>query len=297
LPEREFWLEGARLYTISNRAAGALSIPIQTHMSTGVLYESFFSGEISMWDELPGTHQQRLEDPSLRADGSREGAFRNNQHLLYANFSRLFAFSLPRPSGLHYPFPLEIYIGANVAAHVQTFLFSSKTRMGMNINADLGALVRLGVDYDLDTKQISRWLNFGACVKNVFPTSMMWIYANDPEEYTEPVYNSQFFGISYIDKSGLLNANWIVGASIHRSVQGEEVVFEEDTIGTRVYVSTYHVGLEAELFEMVSIRGGLSDMVPCLGAGIRWRNFRLDYTFRFDTVNFSPVQLGIGVLF
>jgi hypothetical protein len=153
-----------------------------------------------------------------------------------------------------------------------------KFRMGMGMNVNAGAEAVIGVDYNFATKTISRQVTLGASLRNIFPSNIIWLHS--PTGYREPFSFSQTYGISYYDKSGDLFANWTLAFALEKT----------DKL-------TYHGGIEAELWNIVALRAGMSNETPTLGAGVHYKNCFMDYAFRFDDLAWSMLRITMGVRF
>ena len=271
--------EYARLYgDLSTHGCAAVNIPLQEQMSVAAMYVRFQSGAISQWDSLPGTEAERLNNPSMRADGSNNGYFYNDQNMVTLSLAKVFSVPIPRPETYNYPLPMDLSAGINFKEFWQTLNPSGKVRMGMNVNCDAGLMLRVSLDYDLQAKQVDREVYIGATVKDILGTEVVWLHS--PDNYQETVDLSQYYGIAYIDKTHLLGANWLVTIAMERS-----------------YETTYHCGIEAQVFNMVALRLGVSENVFTCGAGITYKNYSLDYAFRFDDVDYSPIRISLKVSF
>jgi hypothetical protein len=275
----EISAEYANLYGgLSSQLCAAFHVPLQDRMCLTAFYSRFASGDITRWDTLAGTEQTRLEDPSLRADGSNLGTFTNDQNLLSVSIAKVFDFSFLRSSTYNFPLPIELAVGIGFKNFWQTMNPGGIVYMGMNINGDAGGLLRIGLDYDLQRKQVSRELYLGASVKDFFGTKVVWLHS--PDNYQETVDKSQYVGVSYIDKTHFLGANWIATVAMQKE-----------------YSVTYHAGLSAQFFDMATIRAGISDKVFTCGAGFTYRNYSLDYAFRFDDIDISPLRVSLQYSF
>ncbi len=288
LTEYEVWAEGAVLYGgLSKHAAGFAQVPLQNQIGIGAFYAPYFSGAIPRYDTIPA---------GQRSEGKPVGYFRNNQHLLALSVAKRFTFPLPRPAvAVGFPLPLDLGVGLSFKSFWQSVDPDGANRIGMNVNCDVGLLARIGLDYNLQKKEVQREVTIGVAVKNALPSKMVWV--NSPYHYEEPVYHSEYYGIGYIDRSPLLYADWTIALSMHREM-GEGVQTPQTSDDTTAgYAISYHGGIEAELWNTVFLRAGVSDRIPEVGTGIRYRNFRLDYAFRFDAIGYSPVRLGFGTYF
>jgi hypothetical protein len=275
----EISAEYARLYgDLSSHGCAAIHIPLQEQMSVDAFYERYQSGAIKEWDSLPGTPLQRLEDPSLRADGSDNGLFYNDQNSVILSLAKIFPMPIPRPESYSYPLPIDLSAGISFKDFWQTLNPYGKVYMGMNINCDAGLLLRVSIDYDLVKKQVCREVFAGVTVKDFLGTNVVWLHS--PDNYQENVDASEYYGISYIDRTHFLGANWLVSFALEKS-----------------YDVTYHGGIEAQFFDMVSLRAGLSEHVWTCGAGIAYRSYSLDYAFRFDDIDYSPLRIALRVSF
>ncbi|MDG5814812.1 hypothetical protein QA601_06980 [Chitinispirillales bacterium ANBcel5] len=285
LSEFEVSLEYANLFWgLAHHGVIALHMPLENAgIGLSALLIPFYSGTIQKWDTLSGTFQQRLHNPDLRADGSSDGHFYNTSTMMVVSLGRLFSIPLPRSAAGDLPLVMDVGSGVNFKGTWQTTNIDDKVRVGMNATLDLGVLMRFGVDYDFNYKKLSRFISLGVSLRNVIPSKMMWSHSDDgsgKREYKEPVHGTQHFGISYSDYSGFWGADWILTVSVIRN-----------------YAQTYHFGVEAEFWNTVSFRVGLSDKVPTLGTGVKFRNYFLDYAFRFDKLEYSPVRITMGFNF
>ena len=275
----EISVEYARLFGgISSQGCAAIHVPLQDRMSIDAFYTRYQSGTIYQWDTLPGTELERLSDPSMRADGSYQGIFSNDQNLLLLSVARVFTLPIPRVDSYSYPLPAEISGGINFKGFWQTMNPAGKVYMGMNVNCDAGMMLRIGLDYDLANKRVCREIYAGLDVRNFLGTRMVWLHS--PDDYQETVDMSESYGISYIDRTHFLGANWIASFSVLRD-----------------YGTTYHGGIEAQFADLISFRAGLSDKVFTCGAGVTYKNYSLDYAYRFDEIAASPVRLSLRVTF
>lgn len=271
-------IEGAKLYGgLSSLGTICFSAPVQNEVFAGVLYKAFFPDDIMEYDSLPGTFADRQY--SYNIDGyPSKGVFHNNQHSIIASVAKLFSIPIPRPSSYSLPLPVDIGIGLNVKSLIQTMTPGNKVRMGYNINLDVGAVLRMGVDYDLAEEAIRREVLIATAFRDILPTKMTWLHSY--EDYEEPIDYSRYFGISYIDRSGFLFADWTISLSLHRQ-----------------YEATLHAGLEGVFFDMVSFRAGVSNKIATLGAGVQYKRYSIDYSFTFDEIDYSFLRIGVGVKF
>ncbi len=277
---KSVWIEGARLYGgLSDIGVVSLAAPVQERLNLGLHYQGFFSGDIKQYDSLSGTYEQRLLDQELRPDeNSSTGVFHNNQNTIRISVARLFSLPVPRPSGFSLPFVLDIAGGLNFKYHWQTMNPGDQVYVGMNVNVDLGLAVRLGFDYSLKDKKLSRQILLSAAIHDVLPTRVNWLgsYLN----YVEETQSEGRYGIAYIDESGRLLADWTVAVGM--SLQYENPV---------------QFGIEAEFWDVVALRTGLNGKVPSIGAGVCIRSLSIDYAFTFDAPAYTPLRLALGYEF
>jgi hypothetical protein len=275
--------EGAELYdNLSRQACAAVAVPITGGLGITALYAPLFSGPIAQYDTLKGIYKDRLQNEALRADGSSLGEFLNNQHLVIVSVGKLLALTMPRPAQGGFPLPLDIGAGCSFKTGWQTMNPAGVTRMSMNVNLDAGITARVGLDYDLHRKNVSREVLVAAAIRDFLPSPVVWIGSRDEynvgEVYREFIEPSYYCGCSYVDRSGILWARWTLLAAV-----------------VKQYKITYHYGIESEFWNIIAFRAGLSDRVPTLGAGIRYRKLFLDYSFKFDDLAYSYVRLTVGV--
>jgi len=275
----ELSLEYAKLYGgMSSHWCGVFHIPLPEQMNINVLFTRFESGRIIQWDTLPQTELARLMDASLRPDSSYIGTFENNQNLLTFSIAKVFALPIPRPAEYSYPLPIDLAVGLNFKGYWQTMNPGSSLRMGMNVNSDAGIMLRIATDYDLIKKQVCREIYAGIGVKDFLRTNVIWLHS--PDNYQETVDMTEYIGASYIDKTHFLGMNWIVSFAVQK-----------------YYNLTYHAGIEAQIADIFSIRLGLSDKSFTCGAGISYKSYALDYAFRFDELENSPMRIALKIGF
>lgn len=269
-------VEGAKLY--GNMASvGAISLvaPIQKGLNAALSYSAFFPGAVTQWDSLPfGYEEMKYIYPT---DGYQSaGWFTNNKHRITATVAKVFNVPIPRPSNYSLPLPVDFGFGLNIKYLWETMNPSDKVRMGYNINVDFGMVVRIGVDYSIARDMIDREILIAMSLRDILPTKMIWMHSY--ENYEEPIDGTQYFGISYIDRSGFLHGNWTIALAMHR-----------------LYRNTLHAGIEGEFFDMVTFRCGISNRVATLGAGVKYSRYSIDYAFTFDNLEYSYVRIGVGV--
>jgi hypothetical protein len=175
--------------------------------------------------------------------------------------------------------PLECAAGVSFKGYWQTISIRKKMRMGMNFNCDAGITLHLGLDYDVVRKITTREIYAGISIKDALGTKVVWLHS--PDGYQEKVDSDEYMGISYVDKTGILGANWTL------TVAGERFYGKK----------TVHCGIEAQWWNMLSFRAGLSDKTPALGAGIQYKRIILDYALSFDELAFAPLRLSLGYVF
>lgn len=273
-----FYVEGAKLYGgLSSLGTFSCAAPVSDGLSTALFYKAFFPDNIIAWDSLEHSFEKNQYIYPLNGYPA-QGIFHNNHHCIIACIGKRFSIPVSRPSHFSLPLPIDIGTGMNIKVLWQTITPEDKVRMGMNINLDVGLLLRLGVDYDLESKAILREIVFGMSLRDFLPTKMKWLHSY--EQYEEPIHGSQFFGMAYYDRSGFLFGNWTVSLAVHKS-----------------YDMTLHGGLEGEFFNMVAFRAGIAEKIVSLGAGVHYKNYSLDYTFSFDEIQYTPLRLAAGVQF
>jgi hypothetical protein len=263
---------------LSRQACGTIHAPVQGNSGVTLMYLPFYSGKIARYDSLPGTFQERLLVHDKSVFGTPIGKFRNNQHLLLCSVGKLFEFQMPRVPGIGLPLPVEVSFGASVKGYWQMMDPDGKLNLASGVNADLGVLSRIAVDYDIKRKVPSRHVLIAMELRNILPTSIVW--QESYNDYDEPFTLSQHYGISFVDKSGFLGGNWTIALSLRKIID-----------------VSYHAGLEVEYWNKVNFRIGVADRVPVIGAGIHLKHFYTDYALRFDQVSVSWIRLSTGITF
>ncbi len=271
-------VEGAKLYGgLSSLGAISFVAPVQNGLNAGLIYKAFFPDNIIERDSLPGSFFERQYNYNIDGYPSK-GVFHNNQHSVIVSVAKLFSIPIPRPANFALPMPVDVGVGLNIKSLWQTMSPGDKVRMGYNINLDLGLCLRIGTDYNLAEKSIQREILIAMSLRDFLPTKMIWLHSYN--DYEEPVDGSQYFGLSYIDRSGFLFGDWTVSLSLHR-----------------LYDITLHAGLEGKFFDIVAFRCGISNKIAALGAGIHYKNYSLDYSFTFDKIDYSFLRLAVGAEF
>lgn len=283
----EIACEGASLYgDMSRHATGALLASFERTLNVAALYSVFFSGEIPRFESL---------GPDERSDGTPRGYFSNNHHYGVLSFSHRYAIPVYRISKIEQmPLPLEVAAGCNVKYYYQTMNPGNAFYAGANLNCDVGALLRVGIDYDFVEKRVQRECYFGVSIKDVLPTTITWF--DSPYHYEEPVHRVEYYGICYNDMSGLLAAHWQISAAVRRSLQ-EDIDGRHAGDSLAVYLPSYHAGIQARFFETVALRAGYAAGAPTMGGGIAYRNVYLDYAFVLSQPRPSAARVSCGLRF
>jgi hypothetical protein len=263
---------------LSRQACFALRIPHQEQVASSIVYLPFLSGNIPLFDSLPSTYEESLNDLSLRSNGTPKGYFQNNQHLMILTLGKMFSFKMPTVPGSGLPRPLNISAGLSLKGYWQTMNPKGGNYMGVGVNADLGVMASIGLDFDLSKKITNRNIILGIAVRDFLPTEIIWVHS--PLGYKEKIRYSHYYGISYVDKSGDLGGNWTFALGLDKQ-----------------YTTSLRLGLEAEFWNIAVFRAGLSGKIPTLGAGVHYKRYYMDYAFRFDKVDFSFFRITVGVLF
>jgi len=273
--------EGADLYQhLSQHGCFSGSAPLRSNSGVAVHYQPFYSGVIEEYDTIPeasGFNGLTRYKP--------QGYFKNYQHLITVGVARKVSTSMPRFSETAFKMPFEIAFGGNLKAFIQYMNPGGDRYMGLGYSMDVGMSSRIGLDYDIDKKEISREIQVGVSVRDVLPTDIVWIYSNDdvwmysPTAYREAFTYAHYYGVSYTDRSSDLPFDWTLALSLHKE-----------------YEVTYHGGLELLFMKKVLFRAGLSDKTPVFGTGLRYKNMFVDYAFRFDAVAISYARLTAGVM-
>lgn len=277
-PKFEIAAEFADLYQgLSQQGSFTIQMPLKSQMAVSAMYVPFFSGNIPLYDSLKGTYQQLLENEKLRSTGTPIGYFRNNQHLLLVSVGKTFSFKMPTMAGYGIPRPFSLSMGINMKGYWQTMNPGKKNYLGVGINADIGIIADMGLDYDMSKKETNRDFLLGITIRDVVPGYIKWV--NSPLQYKEKVKYSQYYGLSYVDRSGDLKGNWIFALAVEK-----------------YYSTTWHLGIEAEFWNTAVFRVGLSGKIPTLGAGVHYKRYFLDYAFRFDKIELSYLRIAVGMI-
>ncbi|MBN1760468.1 MAG: hypothetical protein JW863_19220 [Chitinispirillaceae bacterium] len=281
LEQYEVSMEGADLYQhLSQHGCFAGAVPLKNRLGAVLSYQPFYSGRINLYDTIPeatGFNGLTVHSP--------RGFMRNYHHLVNLSFAGYYPLQFPRVAGTNLPIPIDLSAGINMKVYAQTMMPGGQMYLGMGYNADVGLLARIGIDYDIATNMHHRQLCVGATLRDVLPSSVIWMSYSDkqlyysPERYREPFHFAQYYGVTYIDQSGALFADWVLGIGLIKE-----------------YEVTYHGGIEATFWDMASFRAGISGKTPTVGAGFRYRRLFIDYAFRFEEIAFSVVRLTIGVV-
>lgn len=261
---------------LSRQACFALRMPHQGQIASSIVYVPFLSGDIPFFDSLPSTYEESLSDVSLRSNGVPKGYFQNNQHMMILTLGKMLSLKMPTIPGSGLPRPLNISAGLSLKGYWQTMNPKDKKYMGVGVNADLGVMASIGLDYDLSKKATSRNIILGIAVRDFIPAEIIWVHS--PLGYREKIRYSQYYGISYVDKSGDLGGNWTFALGLDKQ-----------------YTTSFRLGLEAEFWNIAVFRAGLSGKIPTLGAGVHYKRYYVDYAFRFDKVDFSFFRMTLGV--
>ncbi len=284
----EIGIEGASLYgNISQHASAALVASMENTFNFGALYSVFLSGDIPRFPSL---------DPGERSDGMAHGYFRDTHHYGLITLAQAYEIPVYRISRIEQlPLPLEIAAGCNIKSYYHSINFSNTQHAGAYVNCDLGALLRVALDYDFKSRTIKRQVHLGFSIKDALPTKMTWL--NSPFQYEEPIYHTELYGISYQDKSGFLHADWLVCGAIRRSLREKISRTHTSSDSTTAFLPSYFTGIEARYFDALSLRGGYSAQNFTVGAGLEYRSIRIDYAFIFSAPSASPARISCIVRF
>jgi hypothetical protein len=121
---------------------------------------------------------------------------------------KMFSFKMPTVPGSGLPRPLNISAGLSLKGYWQTMNPKGGNYMGVGVNADLGVMASIGLDFDLSKKITNRNIILGIAVRDFLPTEIIWVHF--PLGYKEKIRYSHYYGISYVDKAVILEGTGLL---------------------------------------------------------------------------------------
>ncbi len=273
LNKNELYASHIGLYNnIATHNVIVLAIPLPSGVGIGTSYHRFENENIPMYPTPQGTELERLTDFSKHLDGKNEGLFCNTQDEILVSIAKKYSLELPRNAFYSLPAPVYLSFGSSFKFYRNIIL----GYYGLNTNMDIGFLGTIGLVTNPKTKYAERSISFGFNLQDVLGTPVEWQYSNNNEN-TQLSYRT---GISFMERTPWVNGHLIISMDIDRQ-----------------YTKTFYWGIEYAYLEKYAIRAGLKDMQPTLGAGLTYRNFRIDYAFSFGSLDNTPLQIGLKIAF
>ncbi len=245
-----------------------VAAPLFAGAAFGVHWTRFYVDDIPLYPKLSGKSlADRLENPSLRPDGSASGYFNDIEDVFYITFARTFKQLVPL-SWLYGDLPVEIPVGINIKIIRQSLHQNHASALGL----DLGAMLKFSMERLLDVDFLGdAVLAFSAL--DVAQTPMVW-----NTRHEDRVQRTLLFGLGYFENFGMSNGG----------VQFFYTHYEK-------YESAHLFGLEAT-WRGLALRSGAGPQGWNFGAGLRWRKLTVDYAF--TTLDFSDShRLGCSFSF
>lgn len=242
--------------------------PLFAGAAVGLHWTRFYVDEIPLYPKLGGKSlADRLENPSLRPDGSAAGYFSDVEDVFYITFARTFKQLVPL-SWLYGDLPVEIPVGLNIKIIRQSLYQNHASALGL----DLGAMIKFSMERLLDVDFLGdAVLAFSAL--DVTQTPMVW-----NTRHEDRVRRTLLFGFGYFENFGMRNGG----------VQLFYTHYEK-------YKTAHLFGVEAT-WRGLALRSGAGLQGWNFGAGLRWRHLTVDYAF--TTLDFSDShRLGCSFSF
>ncbi|HIE29574.1 TPA: PorV/PorQ family protein [Candidatus Poribacteria bacterium] len=234
---------------------------IKTLGHLGISWIRLGIDDIPIYEALSGTPEDRFGNIDLQPKDGGEyeeplGYLQDIENALFFSYSRL---ASDKPS-LVGKIPITISWGANVK-----YIF---TRLGEASSRGIGVDLAMLLSADLKAGQIL----FGTVAQNAFEAELKW---NSNHKDIIPV--NFRFGFAYTPAKGIFS--------------NLTVAFAVDTR----YGLTHHLGLEYQLMNFLSLRAGMHRREYTMGAGLKIKDYVLDYAFtNEDLANSHQVSLNIN---
>jgi len=209
--------------------------------------------DIPIYPALDGTPAERMANVALQPKDEPEGYLQDVENAWFISTSYVFE----KPVYLSNNLPFQVALGANVK-YISQRLGQAKAK---GFGLDFGVL--------LTSEELSAGhITFGLLVQDAFTTHIKWNTSHED----------------------ILTANFKTGIAFSPSrLNGLTVTFDLDTR----YELTPHVGLEYQLFKVLSLRLGAQKREVSMGVGLGLYRFSLDYAFsRHSLANSQTVSLN-----
>ena len=222
--------------------------PIDRNAGISVNWLRLYIGDIPVYPELEGSsYAQRLYDKSLRPSGIPEGCVHFVTDALYFSFSRVHRLEMDLGWQFH-----RVGIDISYGTNIKVLRCVMGEYRASGIGLDMGMMMRIHLD---DFFQIERFGTLVLAVNGMDVTS------------TRLSWNTRFAE----SRSGRFRT----GLSFFKPLPGRGGRFLFSFDHEMLYDS-YCMGMEYEIYAF-SLRLGIYDRHITCGAGMRIKNFQLDY--------------------
>jgi hypothetical protein len=234
--------------------------PLFGNAAIGLHWTRFFVDDIPIYPKLNGQgFADRLNDVTLRPDGTALGYFQDTEDVFYISFARSFRQLIPM-SWLYGDLPVEIPIGLNIKILRQSLYRNHASGLGL----DLGAMIKFSMERLLDVDFLGD-VTLAFSSLDVTQTPVVW-----DTRHEDRVRRTVLFGLGYRENFGKPDA-------------GVQLFYTR----YKKYQTAHLVGLEA-MYRGLALRFGTSPQGWNLGAGLRWRRVTVDYAF--TAIDFSDAH-------
>ena len=230
--------------------------PLPNMAGVGFSWIRFAVDEIPLYPELPGTPDERKQDPNLRPDGIPQSYFNDQENAFFFTFGKRFEEKLGK-NWRYLPIPFTLSFGGNLK-FIQQSLYD---RTGTATGFDFGSIIRLNLNDLTGTTEYWGDVSLGVSLQDIGGTRITW---DTPSQHVDRIPFNGKIAFSY--NQPLFSSSRILFA------------YDRDSR----YGGREHWGLEYGLNHLLALRAGLDEInsgVFTLGTGIQVSKFKVDYAF------------------
>lgn len=227
--------------------------------------------DIPRYAPLTGSRIDRYSTGVGRSNGVALGSFSDAEDAFLLSFAKKVRFELGLGSGRNMLiFPVEVSFGVS-GKYIRHQL---DDKLGIGQGLDAGVMAR-ALGKSADRGEATTWLGMGLAIRDLSRTGITWNTASKHQDRAAAAVQLGLAGSHYFD-------------GIHT-----RLIFALDQqFGD---LQTTHAGMEAMLLHTAALRLGASAGHLTAGAGLQFRNFRVDYAFvSHDLANSHRVSLAVG---
>ena len=251
-----------------NSASAALSL--RRDLTVAVGWIRLGVDDIPRYAPLTGSRVDRYAG-SGRSDGVALGSFSDAEDAFLLSFAKKVRFDLGLGSGRNMMvFPVELSFGVN-GKYIRHQL---DDRLGLGQGLDAGVMAR-ALSKTTERGEAATWLGMGLSIRDLSRTGITWNTASKHQDRADAAF-----------QLGLAGSHFFDGIHTRLTLALDQQFGDQQTM---------HAGLEATLLHTAALRLGFSAGHLTAGAGLQFRNFRVDYAFvSHDLANSHRVSLAVG---